>query len=99
MKSFAQLPSVFARPSDQEAPMPQEPASLRDQAFPSNEEYRELVAQHHEFESRLRTLAAKAVLSDDEQLEETTLKKKKLQVKDRMQALARQAREGAAQAS
>jgi uncharacterized protein YdcH (DUF465 family) len=57
------------------------------------------VAQHHEFESRLRTLAAKAVLSDDEQLEETTLKKKKLQVKDRMQALARQAREGAAQAS
>lgn len=79
--------------------MPQEPVSLSDEAFPSSDEYRDLVAQHHEFESRLRTLAAKAVLSDDEQLEETTLKKKKLQIKDRMQALAQQARQGAAQAS
>jgi uncharacterized protein len=79
--------------------MPQEPVSLSDEAFSSSEEYRELVAQHNEFESRLRTLAAKAVLSDDEQLEETTLKKKKLQLKDRMQALARQARPDAARAS
>jgi uncharacterized protein YdcH (DUF465 family) len=31
-------------------------------------------------------------LNDEEQVEETTLKKKKLQVKDRMEAIARQAR-------
>jgi uncharacterized protein YdcH (DUF465 family) len=41
-------------------------------------------------------LTDKLVLSDEEQLEENTLKKKKLQVKDRMEAIARQARVGSA---
>lgn len=58
----------------------------------TNEEYRQLYEQHHEFESRLQTLTDKLVLSDDEQVEETTLKKKKLQVKDRMEAIARDMR-------
>ena len=62
-----------------------------------NDEYRRLNEEHNEFESRLSVLSAKVVLSDDEQLEESTLKKKKLQVKDRMYSIARQAREGAAQ--
>jgi len=74
--------------------MPQEQVSA---GQVSSNEFRELEAQHHEFESRLNVLAGKAVLSDDEQIEETTLKKKKLQIKDRMQELAR--RGGAAQAS
>jgi uncharacterized protein YdcH (DUF465 family) len=56
-----------------------------------NDEYRKLDAQHHEFDDRLRMLMDKPILSDDEQLEETTLKKKKLQLKDRMEAIARQA--------
>ena len=57
-----------------------------------NDEYRRLDEQHHEYEYRLADLTAKVVLSDEEQLEETTLKKKKLQVKDRMQAIAREHR-------
>ncbi len=48
--------------------------------------------QHHEYEGRLSELADKAVLSDEEQVEETTLKKKKLQLKDRMQEIARRQR-------
>jgi uncharacterized protein YdcH (DUF465 family) len=63
-------------------------------ALGDNEEYRRLEAQHHEYENRLQSLTEKVVLSDEEQLEETTLKKKKLQVKDRMEAIARQVRVG-----
>lgn len=57
-----------------------------------NDEYRRLDEQHHEYEYRLADLTSKVVLSDEEQVEETTLKKKKLQVKDRMQAIAREHR-------
>jgi uncharacterized protein YdcH (DUF465 family) len=73
-----------------------ENSSLRDPLLMENDEYRQLDLQHHEYESRLHVLNEKAVLSDDEQFEETTLKKKKLQIKDRMEAIARVVRSGAA---
>ncbi len=57
-----------------------------------NDEYRRLDEEHHEYEYRLADLTSKVVLSDEEQVEETTLKKKKLQVKDRMQAIVREHR-------
>jgi uncharacterized protein YdcH (DUF465 family) len=74
--------------------MPQEPVSPT--RMMTDEEYRQLEAQHHQYESRLGELAEKAVLSDEEQVEESTLKKKKLQLKDRMQELARRGRESVA---
>lgn len=74
--------------------MPQEPVSPTRTI--SDEEYRQLEQQHHQYESRLGELAEKAVLSEEEQVEESTLKKKKLQLKDRMQQLARRGRESAA---
>jgi uncharacterized protein YdcH (DUF465 family) len=67
--------------------MSQEPVSPMD--LVTEDEYRQLEAQHHHYESRLGELAEKVILSDDEQVEEITLKKKKLQLKDRMQELAR----------
>jgi uncharacterized protein YdcH (DUF465 family) len=67
--------------------MPQEPVSP---TSVHSDEYRQLEVQHHEYEGRLGELADKAVLSDEEQVEETTLKKKKLQIKDRMREMARQ---------
>jgi uncharacterized protein YdcH (DUF465 family) len=70
--------------------MTQDSASTKEFLL-ENDEYRKLDAQHHEFDDRLRMLMDKTILSDDEQLEETTLKKKKLQLKDRMEAIARQA--------
>jgi uncharacterized protein YdcH (DUF465 family) len=81
------------RQTRQEAPMPQEPVSPR---AVDNDEYRQLEEQHHEYESRLGELAGKAVLSDEEQVEEITLKKKKLQLKDRMLEISRRRRGGEA---
>ncbi len=72
--------------------MSQEPVSPNYDLARGDEEYRQLEAQHHDFESRLGELAEKAVLSDAEQVEEITLKKKKLQLKDRMQEIARRYR-------
>jgi uncharacterized protein YdcH (DUF465 family) len=68
--------------------------SSRDQLIEINEEYRRLNDQHREYESRLTSLTSKSVLSDEEQVEEVTLKKKKLQLKDRMEAIAREVRAG-----
>jgi uncharacterized protein YdcH (DUF465 family) len=72
--------------------MSQNAGSLTERLL-ENEEYRRLHEQHHEYEARLSQFNDKAVLSDDEQVEETTLKKKKLQLKDRMEAIARRMRE------
>jgi uncharacterized protein YdcH (DUF465 family) len=72
--------------------MSQSAGSLRDRLL-ENEEYRRLDQQHHEYENRLMQFTDKPLLSDEEQVEETTLKKKKLQVKDRMEAIARRLRE------
>lgn len=71
--------------------MSQEPVSPID-VVRGDEEYRQLETQHREYEGRLGELADKAVLSDEEQVEEITLKKKKLQIKDRMQEIARRYR-------
>ena len=46
----------------------------------TNSEYRELASKHHSLEDRLRELEAKHYLSDSEQVEEISLKKRKLQV-------------------
>ena len=52
-------------------------------------ELRDLAAQHSQLEGRLQELIAKTYLSEPEQLEEVTLKKRKLQLKDRMEDILR----------
>ncbi len=71
----------------------QSPAHLSDELLMQNEEYRRLSQQHHEYESRLNALVDKPVLSDDEQMEEITLKKRKLQLKDKMESILRRYRQ------
>jgi uncharacterized protein len=66
-----------------------EAQDLKHLLLETNQEYRQLAAKHHELDNRLRDLTAKHYLSDSEQIEETTLKKRKLQLKDRMEAILR----------
>ena len=56
----------------------------------SHETYRQLADQHHQLDDRLHQLIEKHYLSDSEQIEEVTLKKKKLACKDRMEEIARE---------
>ena len=58
------------------------PDVLRDELIKTNPTFRDLVNQHQSFEARLNELAHLNYPNDDEQVEESTLKKKKLMVKD-----------------
>ena len=60
---------------------------VRDELLKSNQAFRELVNQHESFEKRLNELAHLTYPNDDEQLEEVTLKKKKLQIKDEIYSM------------
>ena len=62
---------------------------MNEQSQHTDEEYHDLAAKHHELDERLSQLTAKHYLSEPEQLEEATLKKRKLQLKDRMEDLRR----------
>jgi uncharacterized protein YdcH (DUF465 family) len=55
-----------------------------------NEEFRNLLRDHHQRERRLAELASKTYLSTDEEIEEKRLKKEKLHLKDRMEEIARE---------
>ena len=61
--------------------------SLKEQLLTSDPEFRELARTHTRYEARLSELTDLAHPSNDEQLEEITLKKKKLAVKDQMQEI------------
>ncbi len=60
---------------------------VRDELIKENQSFRDLVHQHQSYENRLNELAQLTYPSDDELVEETTLKKKKLNVKDEIYAM------------
>jgi len=71
----------MARSADQE---------MVSQLMATSEEYRRLAEQHSSFDRRLEQLALRKFPSQEEQLEEARLKKKKLHLKDRMYDMMRQ---------
>jgi uncharacterized protein YdcH (DUF465 family) len=64
--------------------------NLRERLAQTDPEYQKLVAEHRERELRLDELKAKGWLSVEEEQEEKRLKKEKLRLKDRMEALLRE---------
>ena len=70
-----------------------EPLGAKAELLQTDEELHNLAAQHHQLEDRLHELTAKHYLSEPEQVEEVTLKKRKLALKDRMENILRQHRQ------
>jgi uncharacterized protein YdcH (DUF465 family) len=70
--------------------MNEQSSDLRQLLLQTDEEFHRLAVQHHELEDRLHQLTEKHYLSEPEQVEEVTLKKRKLQLKDRMETILRQ---------
>ena len=63
---------------------------LKEELINRDPEFRELAREHTRYEQRLSELSSLAYPSDEEQLEEVTLKKKKLALKDQMYSIMMQ---------
>ncbi|HEY7290597.1 MAG TPA: YdcH family protein [Vicinamibacterales bacterium] len=70
-----------------------ETSDLKELLLRTDNEFHTLAEKHHELEDRLHELTEKHYLSGSEQVEEVTLKKRKLQLKDRMEDILRRRRE------
>jgi uncharacterized protein YdcH (DUF465 family) len=69
--------------------MPTDFEELKRTLLQTDEEFRQLATQHHDLDEKIHRLASRHFLSAPEQLEETTLKKRKLQLKDQMELILR----------
>jgi uncharacterized protein len=65
---------------------------LKAHLMATNEEFQKLVSQHSEYAHKLDDLEALPHLTQDQELEETRLKKLKLRLKDQMEAIMSQYR-------
>ena len=63
---------------------------IKEELMSRDPEFRELAREHTRYEERLSELSALTYPNDEEQLEEITLKKKKLALKDQMYSLMMQ---------
>ena len=69
--------------------MPTDFEELKRQLLQTDEEFRQLATKHHDLDERLHNFASRHYLTQPEQVEEVTLKKRKLALKDRMEEMAR----------
>ena len=65
-----------------------EAQEVKDLLLRSNDQYRQLAQRHHELDDRLHQLTQLPYLTVSEQVEEVTLKKRKLALKDQMERIA-----------
>ncbi len=60
---------------------------IREHLLQSSDEFRKLAREHSAYDEKLSLLLNRSFLSEEEKLEEVTLKKLKLRAKDRMQQM------------
>jgi uncharacterized protein YdcH (DUF465 family) len=63
---------------------------VKDELMASDETFRRLAQEHTQYAQRLEALVIKRFLSEEEQIEETRLKKLKLRLKDQMEQIVQQ---------
>jgi len=56
----------------------------------SHDEFRQLVTEHHTLDQQIRELSSNTYLTEQQQFEEISLKKRKLALKDRIERIVRQ---------
>jgi uncharacterized protein YdcH (DUF465 family) len=69
--------------------LPDKTTDLKDALLRTDETFRQLVTEHHQLDERIRQLSAFPHLTEQQQYEETSLKKLKLALKDRIEAMLR----------
>ena len=70
------------------AQLPQE--QLKASLLQHDAAFRQLVDEHHHLDEHVRQLSTQAFLTNEQQIEEAALKKRKLALKDRIEAVLRQ---------
>ena len=69
---------------------PAEAQEVRNLLLHNDPTYRDLAERHHQLDDRLHRFTDRQYLTDSEQLEEVTLKKMKLALKDQMERMTRE---------
>jgi uncharacterized protein YdcH (DUF465 family) len=69
---------------------PAEAHEVRNLLLHNDPTYRELAERHHQLDHKIHQFSDRHYLTDTEQLEEVTLKKLKLAVKDQMERITRE---------
>lgn len=69
---------------------PAEAQEVKNLLLHNDPTYRELAERHHELDDKLHQFNDRHYLTDSEQIEEVTIKKLKLALKDQMERMARE---------
>ena len=78
---------------------PAEAQEVRNVLLHNDPAYRELAERHHQLDDKLHQFTDRHYLTDSEQVEEITLKKLKLALKDQMERMTREYAQAQARAS
>jgi uncharacterized protein YdcH (DUF465 family) len=62
-------------------------AEIKAHLMQTNEHFRHLMSQHHQYDGLVEALESKHVLTPEEEIEEHRLKKVKLRLKDQMEQM------------